>query len=160
MTKIWKRVRLNKILLVLEVLILVIFGGFLFKRNIQKSTLQWVLIPGVDRPLDLFCNGQQLYPPNSWDWPFPAFSPDRRFYVNVSNGNKTKSKWIKMFKANTKKEIGRYYSEYSSLIVLCWAKDNSGIYLLDYDPGFRAMIDIGLPSKYGEVKKLLVPSST
>ena len=117
----------------------------------------------MDNLLDKLCDGRQLYPPyptspkGPWIWPFPAFSPDGKYYVDISRNNKSMNrKWIKMYKADTKKEIGRYFSKYKSLIISCWAKDSSGIYIKDYEPSV-GIIDIGWSSKTGPVKKLLVP---
>ena len=62
-----------------------------------------------------------------------------------------------MYRTDTQKEIGRYYSVYSSLIVLCWANDSSGVYVMDYEPSTGFMDIGGSPSKTGPVKKLLVP---
>ena len=151
-----------KFLLILGAISIVIIWGLVIKQYLQRSTLKWEIIPRMDNLLDKLCDGRQLYPPyptspkGPWIWPFPAYSPDGQFYVNVSNGNKMTTKWIKMYSTNAKKEIGKYYSKYKSLFVMCWTKDSSGIYVRDHEPSV-GFIDIGWASKTGPVKKLLVP---
>ena len=150
-------------LLVVIFIFNIILLGLATKLFLERSTLKWVIIPGVLRAYIELCDGRQLYPPyptsskGPWIWPFPAFSPDGKYYVDISRNNKSMNrKWIKMYKADTKKEIGRYFSKYKSLIISCWAKDSSGIYIKDYEPSV-GIIDIGWSSKTGPVKKLLVP---
>ena len=145
-----------KFLLILGAISIVIIWGLVIKQYLQRSTLKWEIVHVEGRPSDELCNGLQLYPPNKLGIHFPVYSPDSRFYVKVSNGNKMTTKWIKMYSTNAKKEIGRYYSKYKSLFVMCWTKDSSGIYVRDHEPSV-GFIDIGWASKTGPVKKLLVP---
>ena len=144
-------------LLVVIFIFNIILLGLATKLFLERSTLKWVIIPETEKTFEDLCDGRQLYPPDTWKWPFPAFSPDGKYYVDISRNNKSMNrKWIKMYKADTKKEIGRYFSKYKSLIISCWAKDSSGIYIKDYEPSV-GIIDIGWSSKFGPLKKLLVP---
>ncbi|OGY16157.1 MAG: hypothetical protein A2785_01040 [Candidatus Chisholmbacteria bacterium RIFCSPHIGHO2_01_FULL_49_18] len=145
---------------------LVIFGGFGFFIIIYivlqfytpRSTLQWEEKQGKNPPLRELCQEpEQIFPPTSRQWPFPAFSPDGKYYIDVADFKLGKKKILGVFKTDTQKEVGRYYSAYSSLFIFCWAKDSSGIYVADRDPGGTGFGIFSPPGKIGPTRKVIVP---
>lgn len=140
------------ILLLLGIGALVFFWGF-----ISSSSLKWITRPELKGQMREICGEpHQLYPPTSLDWPFPAFSPDGRYYVGVGDARLRRAKELKIFWADTSQLIGKY--SYFSLIVYCWAEDSTGIYVSDRDPGDSSLfIPFSRGGRIGPVKKLFVP---
>ena len=148
----------KKIFLGLTLLIIGIGIFIVFLNYTSRSSLQWVIVPNIQIHVKELCNDQrQLYPRSLNTWAFPAFSPDKQYYVDIADAKLGRTKVLKLFSADTRKEIGRYYGIYSSLFIHCWAEDSSGIYIADYEPGIGGFDIGGTPSKTGPVKKLLVP---
>ena len=131
----------------------------LFIRNYTPpSSIKWVIVPNVMVASEELCNSKnRLYPSTLHNWALPASSPDGKYYVDIADSRLTGMKIIKLFRKDDKKEVGRYFSEYSDLKIYCWTEDSSGIYVADYEPS-RGFGGIFTPSpKTGPVKKLLVP---
>ena len=154
---------LNKKKQVKRVIVLGGFGLFiltyiLFLNYTPRSTLQWEERAKGSPSLREYCqDSEQIYPPTSWKSQLPVFSPDGKYYIDVADFKLGRKKILKVFKADTQKEVGRYYSSYPSLKIYCWAEDSSGIYVADYE---RAGTGFGIfqrSSKIGPLKKLLVP---
>jgi len=144
----------------------VILGGFGFfiliyiflRFYTPPSTLQWEERAEGSPSLREFCKEvEQIYPPTSRKWPFPALSPDGKYYIDVTEAKLGHSKVLKLYRADTNQELGRYYSERSNILIYCWLQDSTGVYLADYDPGSGSFDIGGAPTKISPVKKLLVP---
>jgi len=146
----WKILSLG---FILTALVLVMWWS-----NTPRSTLKWANLSELGVSLKEVCaETRQIYPQTSLDWPFPVYSPDKNYYIDIENGQRMRTKWIKIFRSDVNQEIGTYYSSFSSLLVHCWDKDSSGIYISDYEPGSGGFDIGGKSSKTSPVKKLLVP---
>ncbi len=86
---------------------------------------------------------------------FPAFSPDRKYYIDLSNVYYRDAEEVRLYEANTGHFLGSY--SYLELYIYCWAQDSSGVYLTDSAPGGSFDIDPDLPLGIGVDKKVLVP---
>lgn len=141
--------------------LLVIFVGagslLLFWGYIPVSTIRYIVIPELKGQMRLICAGEnQLLPITSLEWPFPAYSPNNRFYADIEDSRLRRAEIIKLFRTDTHQLVGSY--SYYKLIVHCWDKDNSGVYISDYDPGDSSLfIPFSRGGRIGPVKKLLVP---
>jgi len=116
----------------------------------------------VGRFLDVhegLCHGDSSIYPSTERHPFPAYSPDGRHYVEIHRlwPWEKYRRLIEMYEANRGDQVGRYVSSEKSILVLCWAKDSTGIFVADHSPG-SGSIFIGLSTAptYGPVIKLFV----
>lgn len=99
----------------------------------------------------------QIWPPSVHGQPIPAYSPDGRYYVEVtehSRGDEIVRQELRLFEAGSNRLLGSY--SYFRLRVPCWAKDSSGVYLEHYIPSARFVVDI-TPELAGERMKVLIP---
>jgi len=144
----------------------IILGGFgylilvliLLRFSTPPASLQLEIRKAEDPPLREVCqDDKQIYPPTSWKSQLPAFAPDGKYYIDVADFKLGKKKILGVFKTDTQKEVGRYYSAYSSLFIFCWAKDSSGIYVADRDPGGTGFGIFSPPGKIGPTRKVIVP---
>jgi len=152
------RMKQKKLLLV--ILMFSIAGLLAFWYQHTRTTLRGEEIGRLPDARDELCNGNpQLSPPTSRD-PFPAFSPNGRYYVEVQRLWPWESNWrlIEMYEADSGHEVGRYVSSEKSLIVYCWAEDSTGIFVADFIPGSGSLfIGFGTRHIIRPVHKLLVP---
>jgi hypothetical protein len=135
-------------------------GTFVFLLKFSpSSSVEWVLVPDVWSAKEELCDGQrQLYPRSLHTWTLPAFSPDRKYYVNIAKSRFGLVKAVVLLRADGGQEVGRYFSDYSEFFIHCWAKDSSGVYISDYKPGTGSLfVPFSTGGKIGPVKKLLVP---
>lgn len=115
---------------------------------------------GVNEAYDELCADELELNSLSGHDPFPAYSPDGRYYVEVHRlwpwepGRRV----IEMYAADSGASVGRYGSSEKTLLVLCWAQDSSGIFVADYTPASGSIfIGLGSPGRMGPVLKLFVP---
>ena len=132
--------------------VLIFFWGL-----IPISTFSAVNMPELRGKMREICTEpDQLWPPTSLDWLFPAFSPDGRYYVEVSDARLRSAKVLRMFQADNGELVGSY--SHRSLIIYCWAEDSSGIYVSNRNPGEQSMlIPFSIGGGVGPVKKLIAP---
>ena len=97
----------------------------------------------------------QLYPPTTLEWPLPAFSPDGKYYVDITDSRFRRAKILKLYRVDTNQPLGTY--SYFKIRIFCWAPDSSGVYVEDYVPGSGTDFLFSTPGRTGPVKKLLVP---
>ena len=89
------------------------------------------------------------------DRPFPMFSPNGRYYVDVANAKFRRAEVLRLYQTDTSGLLGTY--SHFRLAIYCWAPDSSGIYVADYVPGSGTDFLFSTPGRTGPVKKLLVP---
>lgn len=124
--------------------------------HIPVSSLHSVTMPELRDQMKEICGEpHQLLPVTTLEWPFPAFSPDRRYYVDIDDARFRRAEVLKLYGAATNQLVGTY--SYFRLKVYCWAPDSSGIYVADYVPGSGTDFLFSTPGRTGPVKKLLVP---
>jgi len=153
------RMKHKKLLLV--ILVLSVAGLLAFWYQHTRTTLRGEEIGDlrIVEAYDQLCNGDpQLYPLTIHD-PFPAYSADGRFYVDVQRlwPWERSRRVIEMYAADNGRRVGRYVSSERSLFVFCWAEDSTGIYVADYIPGSGSIfIGLSTPSTIRPIHKLLV----
>ena len=117
-----------------------------FKGEIQEKTETEILE---------ICGKQYTTYPG-FEWPFPFYSPNGEYYVNIVNSGFRNAEVLKLYRTDKKQPMGNY--SYFKLTIYCWAKDSSGIYIADYDPGDSSLfIPFNRGGKTSPIKKLLVP---
>jgi len=147
-------------LIVVPLILLAVGLGIWHYRT--RSTLNKEEVGRLHDLRDELCNGisrlYPLYPPTSRD-PFPAYSPDGRYYVEVHRlwPWERSRRVIEMYEAESGDQVGRYVSSERSLFVYCWAEDSTGVFARDHTLGTGSIFIIfNRPSTDRPVTKLLV----
>lgn len=117
---------------------------------VPLSTLP-VEVHSKNLSMDKICP-ERLSPP-----PLPYHSPDGEYYIDLGESRYRDARVVNLVKSSNNQVLGTY--SYRSVIVYCWALDNSGIYLADYVSSSISAIGPNLPPGTGviEKKKVLVP---
>ena len=149
-----KRTRLGSIFLIL--LAVGILGFQYWRGHISISSFKTEL-PELTKQEVVFeiCeNEYALYPGPGQ--PFPFFSPDGHYYIDIDDSRFRKAEVLKLYRADTNELLGTY--SYFRLAIYCWTDDSSGIYVSDYVPGSSGFFSFfDKAGRTGPVKKLLVP---
>lgn len=135
----------------------IVFLFLYFWGYVSASSLRWVNMPELRYQMRNVCGEpHQLFPGSILEWPFPAFSPDGRYYVDIGDARLRRAQVLKLYQTDTKQLLGTY--SYFKIRIFCWAPDSSGIYAEDYIPGSSTLfIPFSGGGHTGPVKKLLVP---
>jgi len=114
-----------------------------------------VLSLPVETHPELDLSKSQICPNRPSPLLFPYYSPDGKYYVNETQSWYRNAEVLSLYKASSNQYLGSF--SYLQVLVDCWSKDSSGIYLEDYvSPGISDIgPDIG-PVGGGDVKKALI----
>lgn len=151
----------HQMLAIAALVLLAAAGAFAVWRYKTLSTLDSVEVMGFRGATEELCQGErQLWP--SPQYPFRSWSPDGDYYVEVSKVWfwEANPRVLNMYSVTDGTPVGRYVSSDRSILILCWARDSSGIYVADYWPsgGSIFIIPPARASRVGDVKKVLIPS--
>lgn len=122
--------------------------------------LMWGYVPLSTLPVEVYPKNysvdqscpEMLLPP-----PLPYRSPNDEYYIDLLESRYRDAWVVTLIKSSNSQVIGTY--SYRSVVVYCWAQDNSGIYLADYVSGSIFNIGPNFPLSPGVIKKqkILVP---
>lgn len=124
--------------------------------RIPLSTLPVKEIPALD--LQQTCGDSALLWPPTGENPnprFPAYSPNGKWYIIVGSAYYRSARELRLYDAKSNRMLGNY--SYFRLIIYCWAKDSSGIYLVDSIPGSGGLDIFSTPGWESPPKKILTP---
>lgn len=144
--------------IIIILLILFTAGAYHFYSGyVPVSSLKTITMPELKGQMKEICGEpHQLLPITSFNWPFPLFSPDGQYYVDITDSRFRRAEKIKLFRTDNGQPLGSY--SYFKLTVYCWAEDSSGIYIANYDPGDSSLfIPFSRGGKTSPIKKLLIP---
>lgn len=147
-----KRFITGIIIVLLLVITLIFYWGYIptstLKSEVQQKTESEIL--------DICGNRYTQYP--GLDWPFPLFSPDSKYYLDLNDTKFRQAKNLQLYNSNSNKLIGTY--SYHDIAVYCWVPDSSGVYIANYDRGDSSLFLIfSRPGRTGSVKKILIPQN-
>jgi len=149
--------RRNALIVVPLILLAAAVGIWQFRT---RATLKATEVgPFLQVREDLCIGDSQIFPSAARD-PFPAYSPDGQYYVEVRRlwPWERRTRLIEMYEADSGDQVGRYVSSERSLLVFCWDEDSTGIFVADHSPGTGSLfIMFHRPVIIRPVVKLLVP---